>query len=739
MTRSPTRREDGHSPRDSSRRPSPPASDTRTSFARVFRTLPGRLVLLTGALLAVLSLARVVVDLPEFVVLFRRVVAVAFVLGAGWLLALAFARGRRRLLWRVRARLILSYVFLGAIPVVLVVTFALAGGAVLYNNVAAYLFHEGLRDLRNDVRRTAAVVAADLAREPGAPAAVLDRLQASLSQFYPGLSLAVVPAEGRTPAGTAAPGLGAIAAAGPWRHAATPGSVPAWSLERPFDGLVALPSAGPNGDQPVLLVRAVSPALGGRLAVVADLPIDTDVMAWLDDNTSTRIREYSLVTPPPPIDGAAPAPPARAAARPVAAADGAGDDDDGLATFGLFSRTVVFTDYVYDWPTGRTDRASISLAAPVGRLYDRLVSVQPNDLTEMFGSGDVFLAVLVVVGGLFLVVQGAALVMGGLLARSITYAVHELFIGTERIQQGDFAHRIRIESKDQLGDLAGSFNKMSSSIEHLLHVQREKQRLDEELRIAREIQKSLLPTEPPRLEGLAIADLCEPAREVGGDYYDFFVLGPRRLGVMIADVSGKGTSAALYMAELKGLMLALSHDEPSPRQLLIEVNQRLAGQLDNRSFITMTYAVIDLDAGVLTHARAGHTPLIVVTGGRSEVIQPDGMVLGLRLPGAEDRFGQLLEEHTRPISPGDVIVLYTDGVTEAMDRAGELFGDAGLAGVLESHCRLDPAGIRERVVREVRAFVRDAEPHDDMTMVVLKVGDPAREVAAPAAAGALAG
>ena len=154
---------------------------------------------------------------------------------------------------------------------------------------------------------------------------------------------------------------------------------------------------------------------------------------------------------------------------------------------------------------------------------------------------------------------------------------------------------------------------MSASIEHLLHVQREKQRLDDELRIAREIQKSLLPVQPPAIAGLSIADLCEPAREVGGDYYDFFELGPRQLGVLIADVSGKGTSAALYMAELKGLMLALSHTERSPRRLLIDVNRLLADHLDNRSFITMTYAVIDLDAGTLTCARAGHTPLIVVS------------------------------------------------------------------------------------------------------------------------------
>jgi len=210
---------------------------------------------------------------------------------------------------------------------------------------------------------------------------------------------------------------------------------------------------------------------------------------------------------------------------------------------------------------------------------------------------------------------------------------------------------------------------------------------------------------------------------VGGDYYDFFELGPRRLGVMVADVSGKGTSAALYMAELKGLMLALSRKEESPRRLLIEANRLLSEHLDNRSFITMTYAILDLDAGTLICARAGHTPLIVVSGDLSEVITPPGMVLGLRLPGAADRFAQVLEEHTHALGPGDVVVLYTDGITEAMDGDGNLFSDEALAGVILAHRHLDAAGIRERVIREVRAFVGDAEPHDDMTMIVLKMDE----------------
>jgi sigma-B regulation protein RsbU (phosphoserine phosphatase) len=123
----------------------------------------------------------------------------------------------------------------------------------------------------------------------------------------------------------------------------------------------------------------------------------------------------------------------------------------------------------------------------------------------------------------------------------------------------------------------------------------------------------------------------------------------------------------------------------------------------------------------MTCARAGHTPLIVVSNGRSEVLIPSGMVLGLRLPGAAQRFEQVLDEHTRSLAGGDVIVLYTDGITEAMDAEGNLFTDEALARLLVGQHELDAAGIRERVVRDVRAFVGNAEPHDDMTMIVLKV------------------
>jgi sigma-B regulation protein RsbU (phosphoserine phosphatase) len=358
-------------------------------------------------------------------------------------------------------------------------------------------------------------------------------------------------------------------------------------------------------------------------------------------------------------------------------------------------------------------------------LYQRLAKEQLS-LVASVPLSDVILILLAVVAGLFLVIEIAALIMGLALARSITSSIHELFTGTERVQLGDFTHRITIDTKDQLGELADSFNQMTGSIENLLLTAAEKKRLEEELRIARQIQMSLLPRGSLDVPGLGITALCVPAREVGGDYYDVFALNGNRIGVLIADVAGKGTSAALYMAELKGLMLSLSEIHDSPRQLLIEVNRIISSNLDSRSFITMTYVVIDLAGETMTYARAGHTPLLYLPGpaapvNGAQVLTPSGMVLGLRIEGAAEKFSELLEEERVALYAGDIIVLYTDGITEAMNADSELFGDQRLSQIVEEHGHLESGELRERILREIEAFVGGADQHDDMTMILMKV------------------
>jgi sigma-B regulation protein RsbU (phosphoserine phosphatase) len=671
-----------------------------------FRTLPGRLLVLAGVSLVLVWLLSLVTTIPLFVEAFRKVASLAARIAVIWLAVVVVVRYRRTFLWRVRRKLILSYAFLGFVPVVLVLVFTSVAGFILHISMAAYLFHEGIDSLVEDVHQVAVSAVNGIGPNPVVSEVVIAGQYRVLAERFRNLSLAVIPLVPDTTVPKAT--------AGAWRHMDAPSEVPAWVRDHDFKGVLAmsLPGATLAGDR--LLIRASVPLPGGTHVVMVDLPVDTEISAHIDTRTGARMRDVKVTEQV--IDNT------QIGAKPIA--DGvraSGDDDsdtDDATGFWLFRRTVMFMDFT-DWQNGTTGSVSVGLDAPLGRLLDHMSTADGRPLTGF--SPGTLVQVTIVLAVLLLIVQGVALFFGAGLGRQITSAVHELSVGTERVQQGDFSHRIAIDSEDQLGALANQWNLMNASIEHLLHVQREKQRLDDELRIARDIQQSLLPDKPPVFAGLTIADLCVPAREVGGDYYDFFHLGPRQLGVLIADVSGKGTSAALYMAELKGLMLALSHEERSPKRLLTRVNRLLADHLDNRSFITMTYAVIDLEARTLTHARAGHTPLIVASAAGTDVMVPNGMVLGLRLPGVGERFESLLEEHVRPIAPGDAIVFYTDGITEAMDVTGELFTDAELSRVITAHHTLDAAGIRERVLREVKAFVGEAEPHDDMTMVVVKV------------------
>jgi sigma-B regulation protein RsbU (phosphoserine phosphatase) len=394
--------------------------------------------------------------------------------------------------------------------------------------------------------------------------------------------------------------------------------------------------------------------------------------------------------------------------------------------------TATYLTYV-DWDTGVSHDTPIAMSVDVAALYRWLGGSRQSATTV--GFHQILLVMLVGIGVLLLVIEVVALGNGLALARTITTSVDELFSGTERVKSGDFEHRIAVRSDDQLGTLAASFNDMTGRIRDLLVEQDEKRRLEQELRVARDIQMSLLPLGTLTAPGISVAALCAPAKEVGGDYYDFLPLADGRVGLLIADVSGKGTSAALYMAELKGLMLSLSRIYTSPRALLVEANRIISHHIDSRSFITMTYAVIDAAARTVTCARAGHTPFIRIPadhGGprRAEVMAPDGMVLGLNLDGGV-RFERCLQEVTLPVARGDLFFFFTDGISEAMDGAGDCFGEQRLTACLEAAADRPPEAIRDLLVAEVAAFSEGQPQHDDITMVILKFEDRAMELHGP--------
>ncbi|MGB7219459.1 MAG: PP2C family protein-serine/threonine phosphatase [Vicinamibacterales bacterium] len=686
-------------------------------------TLPGRAILAGLGLKALVYLAQLATSAPsdpDFVnardlltlsallTLLDTAAGVAIAVGAIYFLFRLFLIARRRLLWRVRRKLILSYVFIGVVPVMLVGAFFMLCGLLLFFNFSSYLVQAELTALDDRARLLATSAALEVQGGIGRDvAAVLDRKLKTLAPELAGASMAVVPVD--RPCATASgvatlparPPAPPSARAGPWTHLAPPTAVPSWIG---CDGVSALFAYAAGGDTHVL-VRAVAfpDSTAPRYGVIVDLPVEGDAIERLRRQTGVILRSITAVD-----RRGSSAPPAN---RPF---------ETTSAPLGW----VTFLDY-RDWETGETQPLLVSTQVSLSGIYARIVAAQGLIGNRSIGQA-LLLVLLIVVGGLFLVIEVVALVVGLTLAKSITGSVHELFVGTERVRQGDFTHKIAVTAEDQLGELAQSFNSMTSSIEDLLRVSAEKKRLEEELRIAHEIQMSLLPQGPLLMPGLSVTALCVPAREVGGDYYDFLPIDDGRVGVLVADVSGKGTSAALYMAELKGLMLSLCQIHASPRDLLISANRIISAHLDPRSFITMTYAIVDRRAGTMTYARAGHTPLIHVPGPgapsrAAQILAPDGLVLGLKIDGAGPLFERLLVEETIPLKEGDLYVFFTDGISEAMNSADDCFGETRLGRVLERHADLPPDQLRERVLREVEAFVGGAPQHDDMTMILLRV------------------
>jgi sigma-B regulation protein RsbU (phosphoserine phosphatase) len=703
-----------------------PVPDAQSGLRHVLlRTLPGRLIVVGLAVRVLLVfVAAAAGPLPAFFSVVDTVAGIAIAAGAGYFVVRLFIAAKRRLLWRVRRKLILSYIFVGFIPAILIVAFFLLGGFLLFNNLSSYLLQSRLQALSDEAKFLAQSTALEIQRGGGRDVtSVVTRRQMNAVARFSGVSLAVVPHEVSCadPSGSKTDAFDAQdtepVTSGPWAHVPPPRAVPGWIRCGGFGGVLAYEHPTSRGDTEVhLLVRGVAfpdtPRPG--YAVVADFPVNGDLRRRLRQDTGVDLQHLTVVD----VKRARPLPGSAAADTPEAS----------NATLNAAPlNSVSYLDFT-DWTTGTPGLLTARILLNIGDIYDRISG--PRGQGGNQSVGQTLLFVLGVIGILFLVIEFLALVAGLALAKSITGSIHQLFTGTERVRQGDFTHKMPVTTDDQLGELTDSFNSMTASIEDLLLQAAEKKRLEEELRIAHEIQMSLLPQGPLRMPGLSVTALCVPAREVGGDYYDFLRLDEHILGLLIADVSGKGTSAALYMAELKGLVLSLGRIHRSPRDLLIDANRIIAEHLDARSFITMTYALIDLRSRTMTYARAGHTPLIYLPARgpdddiapRVQILAPDGLVLGLKIDNGE-MFERLLEEETIPLNAGDLYVFFTDGITEAMNEHDDCFGEDRLGRLVEDHAHLPGVELRERVLRDIKSFVGAAPQHDDMTMLLLKIED----------------
>jgi len=620
------------------------------------------------------------------------------------LIVLALRWAKARLLWRLRNRLIVTYIFIGVIPVILLVALAAGSFYLFAGQFATFIVTSELDAELRSLQATTSATANDIADElkttsPSRIASVYsaEKLPAN-RQTYAWLGKNVI--------------LGIAASA----------TVPSLPSRAPFRGLVR--------DRGELFLRCVQqvPAGNAALTVFSSEPFDQSLLQHLASNLGAVVLYTSGTT----------------MASDHGNALGASNDLSPAAYAGTlppaahrFDMQVSFPTgvSVLDWNTGITSNlAAISVQTRLSKLYERLFAS-----LGAFAPAVEFSLLLVAV--VFAIIELIALLIGIRLNRTVTGAVAGLYDATLHINRGNFSHRIPVRSSDQLATLATSFNSMTASLEKLLVEQKEKQRMQNELVIAQEVQAQLFPRHISQLPSLEVFGFCRPARTVSGDYYDFLTMEPGKLMLAIGDISGKGISAALLMATVHSAVRAYSLEgipifrestsigagaltgssfpstlqgvEVSPAALLTLLNRQLFESTPAEKYATLFLGIYDEQERRLTYCNGGHLPPVILDGnGNVRRLDQGGSVVGLF-----DR--QVYDEATVQLYRGEILLGYSDGVTEPESDFGE-FGEERLIELVQENRDLPLARISELVTAAVDDWIGANEQPDDLTLVLAR-------------------
>ena len=640
------------------------------------------------------------------------------------LLALgAFRWLRSQLLWRLRNRLIVTYVFIGVIPVFLLVMISLITLYLLAGQFASFVVTSDitthLRSMEAANRAIAHHLATQISGGGKLDAEVLGRTRPRRPEWSRRQICAWYQSQPQTycsgPEGVAgidSPSF--IAGIGDFRDIVRDrGTL--------YLRTATVLSAEPESlslrvilSEPLdkVFVEKIAGDLG-RISVYGTEGPSANSTAPAQQNNSKPFLTFENGKPPEQTFSAGTIPPAVNAL-------------DHEITFPIPLQVV-------DWATGerRRDGALAEVETRPSVLYARLFAAL-GDYAK--GVEYILLSIAIV----FAIIELLALFVGTKLTRSITSAVDQLYEATKHVNRADFSHRITVQSTDQLATLATSFNSMTTSIERLVQEQKEKQRLEGELAIAQEVQAQLYPKSIAQLESLEVHGFCRPARTVSGDYYDFLALNSGKLMLAVGDISGKGISAALLMATIhsavhaysiedipvlyepaatgrSGLMLAseLKGREASPAALLTLLNHQLYESTPAAKYATLFLGIYDEATRRLTYANGGHLPPILISeNGSSQLLDCGGTVVGL--------FDNLtFPEATVQLRPGDVLVAYSDGVTEPESDYGE-FGEERLIQLVRENRHLPLERITEIVTAAVADWIGDNEQPDDVTLVLAR-------------------
>jgi phosphoserine phosphatase RsbU/P len=656
-------------------------------------------------------------------------------------LAMGFRWVRRKLMWRLRNRLIITYIFIGVIPILLLVGMGLLAGYLFAGQFATYI---ALSDLQTELEHLQSAnnsltwqfralsrnnsltpqLAAEIASASDenfrqrtvtvlegdkgyviSPGGRIQETQMKLPEAIKGDFSSFTLEQGRlnlravkhTDAGS--------------RHLVVISNVPVSSglLKRTADMVGAIYLYPPKQESAEAKAgkHPEESEKNGDNSVSIDLGGSHSKVTIAGQNLNGAMTNVEAGNVPPPINGF----------------------DREFNFWTLFNAT--------DWQTGSQDTGAIMVSTRPSLLYNVLFG-------KLGEKSTIFIQALAGIAIFFGFIELIALFIGARLTRSMTKSVAELYKATESVNRGDLTHRIKVESRDQMAALEGSFNSMTTSLARLMAEQKDKQRLENELAIAHEVQELLFPREASDMPTLEVHGVCRPARTVSGDYYDFIRLPDERMVLAVGDISGKGISAALLMATVHAFVRAYSlepdltlapllmagavasgnselyyrgngtrDEDLAPGRLMTTLNYQLFRATPPEKYATMFLGCYDPGAQSLVYSNGGHLPPYLLSQDRSVTrLETSGTVVGLF-------DGVAYSESRIPMQPGDIFVAFSDGVTEPENEFGE-FGEERLIELVQLHRDQPLARISEVVTTAVADWIGGAEQPDDVTLVLAR-------------------
>lgn len=623
------------------------------------------------------------------------------ILSAVWLVRL-LRWSLRRILWRVRNRLIVSYALIAAIPFVLVALLAALAYGVFAIQVAGFTANMAL-----DRRAAILTGFVNVVQLEGPYNNTLSKLATLQEKTTPQIQV-VVEERGR-------------------RYTYPTSSTLVIPPGLPSYGIIEQPGAdGERTSDFYLFAQNVAP----DRKVFAIAPVDVNILSELVASlgevklVSARMRRTRIANAVVQLDGnTAPSISAAGTSRlPRTNREPRRSYKPQRTGFLDFPAPSLSERVVWLWSEKpREDRAVLVVDSSTYAVL-QMVSRQGID-----NFGDFFPGVLSAVGAVFFFLAGIAVIIGVTLTRSITNAVQEIYEGTEHVMRGDFSHRIAARGKDQLGDLGRSFNRMTENLENLVVVAKEKERLQAELEIAREVQNQLFPRTIPKSPKLVLKALCNPARLVSGDYYDFQQIDPQNIAVAVGDVSGKGISAALLMATLQSSFRSQLRFQQeaakaekragcavaSTSAFVSAINKHVYSTTPPEKFATFFFGTFNDENSRLTYTNAGHLPPMLLRDGQTSRLEVNGLIVGA-FPFAK------YEESCVDLQPGDLLVCFTDGVSEPENEFGEMFGEDRLAQLLLKNLHKTDDQILEVVLDAIEQWTKSKVLQDDITLVIAR-------------------